>query len=100
MRGLLFSLSLVASAAVSVLAASEPELKIDTTLAVECDRKTRSGDFIEVHYKGTLASNGNKFDASYDRGKPFSFALGGGRVIKGFVELMHPRPFLDSDLCV
>ncbi|KAI1485698.1 hypothetical protein F5X96DRAFT_658372 [Biscogniauxia mediterranea] len=84
MRGLLLSLSLVASAAVSVLAASEPELKIDTTLAVECDRKTRSGDNIEVHYKGTLASNGNKFDASYDRGKPFGFQIGAGRVIKGW----------------
>ncbi|KAI1500177.1 cation transport protein-domain-containing protein [Biscogniauxia marginata] len=83
MRSLLLSLSLVASAAVCALAS---ELNIDTTLSVECDRKTQKGDFIEVHYKGTLASNGNKFDASYDRGSPFGFQLGGGRVIKGFFE--------------
>jgi FK506-binding protein 2 len=56
------SLSLLASAAIGVLAAGD--LKIDVTYAVECDRKTKSGDKIDVHYKGTLASNGNKFDSS------------------------------------
>jgi len=75
-------LSLLAAAALGV-AASE-ELKIDVTVPVECDRKTAAGDNIQVHYKGTLLSNGNKFDASYDRGQPFSFRLGGGQVIKGW----------------
>ncbi|ORY57907.1 peptidylprolyl isomerase [Pseudomassariella vexata] len=74
-------LSLVASAAVGVLAA---ELKIDVTQEVECERKTQKGDQVEMHYRGTLESNGNKFDASYDRGKPFSFKLGSGQVIKGW----------------
>ena len=55
-------LSLLAAAALGV-AASE-ELKIDVTVPVECDRKTAAGDNIQVHYKGTLLSNGNKFDAS------------------------------------
>lgn len=57
---LFLALSIVASAAVSVLAA---ELKVDVTTAVECERKTQKGDTIEVHYRGTL-TNGNKFDAS------------------------------------
>ncbi|XDG08664.1 hypothetical protein ABKA04_008279 [Annulohypoxylon sp. FPYF3050] len=83
MRNFLFSLSLVASITLGALASDSSELKIDVTLPVECDRKTQKGDTIQVHYRGTLASNGNKFDASYDRGTPFSFTLGGGQVIKG-----------------
>ncbi|KAI1173603.1 hypothetical protein F4777DRAFT_445085 [Nemania sp. FL0916] len=83
MYRLLCSLTLLASAAVGALAS---DLKIDVTLPVECDRKTQKGDSIEVHYRGTLASNGDKFDASYDRGTPFGFQLGAGRVIKGWDE--------------
>jgi len=79
----LLSFSLLAAAAVGVLA---EELKIDVTLPVECERKTQAGDKIHVHYKGTLQSDGSKFDASYDRGTPFSFKLGGGQVIKGWDE--------------
>lgn len=58
----LLSFSLLAAAAVGVLA--KEELKIDVTLPVECDRKSKSGDKINVHYKGTLQSDGSKFDAS------------------------------------
>lgn len=79
---LITTLSLLASAAVGVLGASD--LGIDVTLPVDCERTTKSGDKIYVHYKGTLQSNGEKFDASYDRGTPFSFKLGGGQVIKGW----------------
>ncbi len=62
MQRLLLSLSLLASAAIGVLAADG--LKIDVTLPVECDRQTKKGDKIHVHYRGTLQSNGQKFDAS------------------------------------
>lgn len=42
-----------------------------------------SGDIVTVHYVGRLP-NGNTFDSSREREKPFEVALGYGRVIDGW----------------
>jgi peptidylprolyl isomerase len=42
------------------------------------------GQQVSVHYVGVAWSTGSQFDASWDRGEPFEFALGGGHVIQGW----------------
>jgi peptidylprolyl isomerase len=44
----------------------------------------KPGDHVTVHYVGVSFSNGKQFDASWDRGQPFDFPLGAGRVIQGW----------------
>ena len=54
-------------------------------LAIGTGATAEAGQTVTVHYTGWL-ENGTKFDSSVDRGQPFSFPLGAGRVIKGWDE--------------
>ncbi len=84
MRLLTLSLA-VLTTTMAYVAAAEDEVKVEILHAVECTQKTQRGDEISVHYRGTLASDGSEFDASYNRGTPLTFTVGNGQVIKGFV---------------
>lgn len=52
----------------------------------------KSGDRVNVHYTGWIHEqsaadkHGSEFDSSLKRGKPFSFVLGAGQVIRGWDE--------------
>jgi peptidylprolyl isomerase len=46
--------------------------------------EAQPGHQVSVHYVGVAHSTGREFDASYNRGDAFDFALGGGQVIAGW----------------
>ena len=53
-------------------------------LVVGEGEEARAGSVVEVHYVGVSWSNGEQFDASWDRGDTFKFTLGKGKVIPGW----------------
>ena len=46
--------------------------------------EAKAGDQITVQYVGANYKTGKEFDASWDRGEPFTFNLGAGEVIGGW----------------
>ncbi len=57
-------------------------LKITDTI-IGTGKETVKGALLIVQYEGFL-EDGTKFDSSLDRGKPFQFVFGTGRVIQGW----------------
>ena len=58
------------------------ELMIEDIM-VGTGRETEKGALLVVNYNGYL-EDGTKFDSSLDKGRPFQFVFGTGRVIKGW----------------
>ena len=100
-RGAIAALALLASLGTITGAVSTPALaqegKTMTTSSgltiadtkVGSGAEARPGNNCVMHYTGWLYENGAKgakFDSSLDRGDPFEFPLGAGRVIKGWDE--------------
>lgn len=75
--------------------AEETEFKMEVTEKPpeDCERKSQDGDYLSVHYTGSLATNGEKFDSSRDRDQPFSFTLGRREAIQGYEKGLQ-------DMCV
>ena len=94
---LIFRVELISTEIDEELAATMDFFPDTTTLALENGSEglryaivkpgegepAKSGSTVRVHYTGWLV-NGYKFDSSRDRGQPFAFPLGGGRVIRGW----------------
>lgn len=59
------------------------ELEIEDIVVGDGDEAV-AGQIAEVHYVGVAWSDGQQFDASWDRGDTLSFALGKGQVIQGW----------------
>jgi|ETNmetMinimDraft_15_1059895.scaffolds.fasta_scaffold34646_2 FKBP-type peptidyl-prolyl cis-trans isomerase len=84
---------MAASEGESQEAASEVITELQIIDVVEGDGEAATaGQNVVVHYTGWLyqagapENRGKKFDSSVDRGQPFVFPLGAGRVIRGWDE--------------
>ena len=65
----------------------DPPADLVVTDLVEGDgAEATAGSTVSAHYVGVAFSTGEEFDASWNRGQPFEFKLGGGQVIPGWDE--------------
>ncbi len=83
---------LAAFVAVPVAANAQPRGLRMTDHQIGTGAEAVAGKTVTVHYTGWLFdaaapdNKGQKFDSSRDRGDPFRFPLGAGRVIQGWDE--------------
>lgn len=59
----------------------------------KCQRLSKDGDLLAMHYTGRLEKDGSVFDSSHNRGQTFDFTLGKGMVIQGWDQGL-------KDMCV
>ena len=75
---------LAAKPTVEIPAGAPPTGLVSEDLVTGTGAEAKPGSTVEVHYVGVSWSTKAQFDASWDRGKPFDFPLGAGRVIRGW----------------
>ena len=71
---------------IDVPAGDPPAELVIEDLVVGDGAEAQPGAVVNVDYVGVSWSTGTEFDASWNRGDFFSFALGGGMVIQGWEE--------------
>jgi peptidylprolyl isomerase len=69
---------------VTIPAEAPPSELVKTDLEVGSGDEAVKGKNVSVHYVGVAWSNGQEFDASWNRGDAFDFRLGAGQVIQGW----------------
>jgi peptidylprolyl isomerase len=69
---------------VTVPAGAPPKKLVIEDLEEGSGPAAKAGDEVTVQYVGVDYKTGKQFDASWDRGEPFTFVLGNGEVIAGW----------------
>ncbi|HEX3173882.1 MAG TPA: FKBP-type peptidyl-prolyl cis-trans isomerase [Solirubrobacterales bacterium] len=69
---------------VSVPKGAPPKKLVVKDLEEGSGEEAKAGDEVTVQYVGVNYKSGKEFDASWDRGEPFTLALGAGQVIPGW----------------
>jgi peptidylprolyl isomerase len=71
---------------VSVPSGQPPKKLVEKDLEEGTGPAAKAGDEVTVQYVGVGYDTEEEFDASWDRGEPFTFTLGVGEVIPGWDE--------------
>eukprot|EP00116_Pleurobrachia_bachei_P011482 sb/3471744/ len=58
-------------------------VKVDVLRRGDCHKKAEDGDMLTAEFHGFLADTLARFESSHDAGKPSSFKIGHGYMIKG-----------------
>lgn len=71
---------------IEITAETQADKLIKKDLVIGDGKTAKKGDKVTVQYVGVGFNSEQEFDASWDRGEPFSFTLGAGEVITGWDE--------------